>query len=477
MMILRYSLSAIVTGSVACLIGLWVHLPVAAQEAQQAEETQQTQEAEEPQGPEVVFSRQIAPILLEHCVACHGPKNAEGGYRVDSLAELMKPGDSGDAPIEPRQPAASLLIQRVSHQDESQRMPPESEPLPAESVELLVRWIAAGADAGGVDPHQPLPSIIPPPSHPPPPQTYPPMPLAAVAFSPDGRLLFCGGYHELTVWDAADARLVHRITNLGQRIYDLAMSPDGQLLAVACGEPGRSGEVRLLSLPDGQVQAVVARSSDVVLAVAFRPGQDELAVASADCSIRLINYRTLEPLRTYSSHADWVTAIAFSDDGQRLASASRDRSAKVYDLQSAQLLVSYGGHAAPVRGVAFTADGSQVVSVGEDKKLHRWKVADGVRVAEVSLPGEGLRLVRGADWVLVPSASRQLFQIDLNTNQIRQTFDGHQDWVLSAAHSPTNGRLLSGGLDAEARLWTADGQLVHGWLAVPPSAPDQPENP
>src|SRR5690606_41767059 len=45
------------------------------------------------------FRADVAPLLLEHCVACHNAKNAEGGYRVDTFAELIKPGDSGEPPI------------------------------------------------------------------------------------------------------------------------------------------------------------------------------------------------------------------------------------------------------------------------------------------------------------------------------------------------------------------------------------------
>ena len=47
----------------------------------------------------VSFRSEIAPILLENCVACHGAKKAEGGYRLDTFAEMMKTGDSGVAPV------------------------------------------------------------------------------------------------------------------------------------------------------------------------------------------------------------------------------------------------------------------------------------------------------------------------------------------------------------------------------------------
>ena len=36
----------------------------------------------------VSFRAQVAPLLIENCLACHGPKKAEGGYRIDTFARL-----------------------------------------------------------------------------------------------------------------------------------------------------------------------------------------------------------------------------------------------------------------------------------------------------------------------------------------------------------------------------------------------------
>src|ERR1051326_2498046 len=40
------------------------------------------------------FKRDIAPILLNNCLACHGPKKSEGGYRIDTFERLKAAGDS-----------------------------------------------------------------------------------------------------------------------------------------------------------------------------------------------------------------------------------------------------------------------------------------------------------------------------------------------------------------------------------------------
>jgi|688.fasta_scaffold155044_5 mono/diheme cytochrome c family protein len=35
------------------------------------------------------------PLLLENCVGCHGDTKSESGLRLDSLAAMLRGGDSG----------------------------------------------------------------------------------------------------------------------------------------------------------------------------------------------------------------------------------------------------------------------------------------------------------------------------------------------------------------------------------------------
>ncbi|MFK7737256.1 MAG: c-type cytochrome domain-containing protein [Pirellulaceae bacterium] len=422
----------------------------------------------------VSFRSDIAPILLDSCLACHGPKKAEGGYRVDTYDELLKAGDSGELPIATSPDQVSELLRRLTC-DESERMPAESEPLAADQIELMKKWIAAGGKFDGENASQPLALVIPPVQYADPPEVYRQViPITATIFSPDGKLVVTSGYHELVIWNIEDAKLVRRIKNVGQRVFAMAFSADGRTLAVACGEPGRSGEVRLVDFHSGDIKGVIARTNDVVLDLAYRPGTDELAIASADSMVRIIDVQTMQEIRTIASHADWVTAVAWSDDGTRLVSASRDKSAKVYDGATGELIASYLGHGAAVRGVSILADNKQVVTVGADKKLHRWNVEGAKKVAEVGVGGEGYKLLRSGTSVFLPCSDHRLLRIDLATNKIAQEYKGHKDWVLSACCQPTKvggenrHYIASGSFDGEVRIWNiADAALARCWLAKP----------
>lgn len=438
---------------------------------------------------QISFRSHIAPILRDHCLACHGAKMAEGGYRVDSYHELLKAGDSGETPVAAGDAEASELLRRLQC-DPSERMPADTDPLAPELIERIKQWMLAGATFDGEDPLQALHLVIPPATYPASPTAYAhAVPIVAARFSPDGTQAVAGGYHELTIWNVSDGSLTRRIGNLGQRTFAIDFSADGQTLAVACGEPGRSGEVRLIDFASGEVRGVVARAADVALDVAFRPGSDEIAVALTDSSIRIINTTTQVEVRAIASHADWVNTLAWSDDGTRLASASRDHSSKVFDGATGELLASYAGHAAPVRGVVFSADGAHVLSTGDDQRLHRWQVTDGAAVAVIPLGTSASRISRSGSNLFVPCADHRLLQVDLNENKVTRTFAGHSDWVLTAhtfsaptpapdslaeaagtTASPPANYLLSSSFDGQLRLWdlNADGTTsLRDWLAKP----------
>lgn len=97
--------------------------------------------------PEVVFAKEIEPVLSRACYDCHGPNKSKGRLRLDTRDAALAGGKSGEPTVVPGKPEASELLRRVKlPRDDEDAMPPEDEPAltPAE-IKALERWIAAGA--------------------------------------------------------------------------------------------------------------------------------------------------------------------------------------------------------------------------------------------------------------------------------------------------------------------------------------------
>lgn len=92
----------------------------------------------------VDFARDIQPLLSEHCAGCHGGVKKKGGLSLVTRSLAFAPTESGHAVLVPGDPDASELIARIATADPDDRMPPE-EPLAADEIALLRRWVAEGA--------------------------------------------------------------------------------------------------------------------------------------------------------------------------------------------------------------------------------------------------------------------------------------------------------------------------------------------
>ncbi|MGE0758696.1 MAG: DUF1549 domain-containing protein, partial [Pirellulaceae bacterium] len=93
----------------------------------------------------VDFARDVLPLLRRACFECHGPQKQEGGLRLDDRAAAMRGGDSGPGIVAGKS-ADSELMTRISLPKLSEGvMPARGNPLTPAEVEVLRRWIDAGA--------------------------------------------------------------------------------------------------------------------------------------------------------------------------------------------------------------------------------------------------------------------------------------------------------------------------------------------
>ena len=94
------------------------------------------------------FESQVRPVLVEHCLGCHGEKKVKAGLRLDSRASAIAGGDSGPSVV-PGKPEESPLIAAIKY--EGPEMPPKGK-LPQRQVEALTQWVKMGAPwpGGGV---------------------------------------------------------------------------------------------------------------------------------------------------------------------------------------------------------------------------------------------------------------------------------------------------------------------------------------
>ncbi|MEQ9070171.1 MAG: DUF1549 domain-containing protein, partial [Gimesia chilikensis] len=90
------------------------------------------------QAKPIDFAHDVVPILKQHCVACHGGREAKGSFSLNTRTLWMESGF-----VDVKNPAASYLLELITSQDPEMQMPPKGKPrLSAKEVATLKQWIS-----------------------------------------------------------------------------------------------------------------------------------------------------------------------------------------------------------------------------------------------------------------------------------------------------------------------------------------------
>lgn len=90
------------------------------------------------------FESKIRPLLINHCVSCHGPESQENDIRLDSRSQVIEGTQEAERLVVPGQPEKSRLFQVIQHSKEDAQMPPK-EKLSQQQIQDVKTWIQQGA--------------------------------------------------------------------------------------------------------------------------------------------------------------------------------------------------------------------------------------------------------------------------------------------------------------------------------------------
>ena len=95
----------------------------------------------------VDFATQIGPILEANCIRCHSKKRRKGRLALHDLKSALKGGKEHGPAVAPGDPKGSSLLALITVDDIDLLMPPEGDgdPLKANEIELIRRWLEDGA--------------------------------------------------------------------------------------------------------------------------------------------------------------------------------------------------------------------------------------------------------------------------------------------------------------------------------------------
>jgi RNA polymerase sigma factor (sigma-70 family) len=277
--------------------------------------------------------------------------------------------------------------------------------------------------------------------------------VSALNYSLDGKSLITGSYDgTLRFWDSRTGKEQRRISIGKGWVQEVALSPDGKMLAV-WGEATSRKTIHLLNAVTGAKLRTIEASCDdpgvvaISLSLRFSPDSKTLYARNGNhTSILRWVAATGEALPLIGKHDGGLSDIAVCCDGRSIVAATLDASLYLWETASGQRRL-FSKDAGRVDTVAFSPDGRWLAVANAGTSFH-------LRGNEIIPQGvetrEQVRLIRVAD------------------GKVIRRFTGHLGGIGCLSFSPDGRTLASGGHDSTVLVWDVSGLASSDEKKAPP---------
>lgn len=276
--------------------------------------------------------------------------------------------------------------------------------------------------------------------------------VESITYSPKGDILAVVGgsparFGEVQFWKTSDYTLLGAANIAPDSVFGGSFSPDGKLLG--CG--GSDNAVRIVSVPDGKLKLKFDNHSDWTFATTWATDNKHILSTGRDRAIKLIvaesgsfvddiNTHT-SAYRTMTRHPKADQVFVAGDDGvPRLYQVFRS-TPRTMNQEDHNLLREYPRQTGQINSIAVSTDGTLMAVAGEFEEVNVYSVDNGGPAAPDKPVIGGKPLV---------------------------TLRGHKGTVHALAFRPDGKQIAVGGFDGTLRIYDLpSGKLASALSPVP----------
>ena len=199
------------------------------------------------------------------------------------------------------------------------------------------------------------------------------------------------------------------------------------------------------------------------LATAAAPTGSQFAATMEDNSVRIIDAKTRQTLKTFLGHPQPAYAIAWSADGAYIATGDESARIFVWDTRTGKKIRTITGHQRGIQKLSFNYPRTLLMSTGKDDVINVWNLSTGRKVGTVLGKGKNVYgaafnpktdlfvtgLLSGGGALYSETSSGAALKGYYNMPAI----NGQVHGAFDAAWSPDGTRIVTVGNDSNAVVW------------------------
>jgi WD40 repeat protein len=219
-------------------------------------------------------------------------------------------------------------------------------------------------------------------------------------FTPNGQALISGTFWDgvsdnsfrIKLWRASDGRFLQDICEHGGPIGSIALSPEGQLLAVASyayrfteqesdtlgvREETEPFAIRICRISDGETVQTLEGEAGGVTSITFVPNSEILAVAEKGARVRFWDLRAKKWLQALNlEDSSWIADFAFSPNGLICAIAAYGGPVALWNFRGGSFHRAWALEPQPIEGLSFSPDGKLIAAIASEGHVMVWDVTE-----------------------------------------------------------------------------------------------------
>lgn len=309
--------------------------------------------------------------------------------------------------------------------------------------------------------------------------------LTAMALSPDGKFIACGGHGQLVqLWDVERKEVVSelQLTNRNELppapILSLAVTKDESRMAVGRADGG----IVIREVSSGRLLQAIPGDHPVASAATASPGQStsvssvemqrghrggvtallfsksgrELISGGADGNLRIWDIASGQSQRLIRVYETGIRSLAISPDGTTLVAGSGDRVASVWEVETGAEIRRWEAHDSAVNAIVFAPEGTSFMTAGEDGVTKRWKTDNGDLLITCDAhrePIHALAIAPDGQTVATGSKDGQLVLWNPRTGLDRRALPRHGSALRCLQFSDDGLSFVAAGDSGGIRVW------------------------